>query len=294
VGAFVLTVVLAAGAAWTVVEVSPRRRLILVARDWQTARGARAVGTDGRSALRTRTSSAAAGAAARPPAAVVGLAVVAAALLGGLLAVRSPALALLVPVLPVVLIRGGAARAARRAAQRRREAVVEVCTALAAELRAGQDLAGALVRAAGSGGAVSVIPSALAAAATAADIPTALRRDAAAAGAEALRQVAACWQVAGESGASMAPGLQRLAQALRAEESHRRSVTAALAAPRATAWLLAGLPVIAVLMGTGLGARPLHVLLGTPAGGVLLLAGLGLTAAGVVWTDRLARHAERA
>jgi tight adherence protein B len=71
-------------------------------------------------------------------------------------------------------------------------------------------------------------------------------------------------------------------------------VASALAAPRATARLLALLPAVAVLMGTGLGARPLDVLLGTPVGGLLLVAGLSLTAVGVAWTDRLASRAERA
>jgi tight adherence protein B len=221
--------------------------------------------------------------------------VAAAVAVSAVAAARSPVLAFVVPAVVLVVVRRRSAARARRLEQRRREGVVELCAALAAELRAGQSATTALVQAArGTADAASLVASTLAVAETAGDVPSALRRDAAAPGAGALRRIAACWWVAGTAGTSMAPGLSRLARSLRAEEAHRRSVASALAAPRATARLLALLPAVAVLMGTGLGARPLDVLLGTPVGGLLLVAGLSLTAVGVAWTDRLASRAERA
>jgi len=46
-------------------------------------------------------------------------------------------------------------------------------------------------------------------------------------------------------------------------------------------------------MGVGLGAAPLEVLFGTSVGHGALAAGTVLTAAGVLWTERLISGAER-
>jgi tight adherence protein B len=94
------------------------------------------------------------------------------------------------------------------------------------------------------------------------------------------------------SGAAMSPALGLLVRGLRAEQAHRREVAATLAAPRATARLLALLPGGGLLMGTGLGVDPVGLLLGTPVGAVLLVTGGGLALLGLAWTERLARSAD--
>ncbi|MGK5628021.1 type II secretion system F family protein [Streptomyces sp. URMC 123] len=174
---------------------------------------------------------------------------------------------------------------ARRAAE-----VIELCGAVSGELRAGRQPGEALRAAVGDEPGV-VGTSALAAARFGGDVPEALRRSAHRPGAEGLVGVAACWQVAAEGGAGLAAGLDRVGGALRAERDQREDLRAQLAGTRATASLLAVLPVFGLVMGGALGAEPLRVLFHTPAGlGCLLLGGL-LECAGLLWTARVVRAA---
>jgi tight adherence protein B len=80
---------------------------------------------------------------------------------------------------------------------------------------------------------------------------------------------------------------------LRARVRHRAELRAATAGPRASAAVLAGLPVLGLLMGSGVGADPWHVLTTTGTGQVLLVAGVALEAAGLVWSRRLVLRALR-
>ncbi|WP_431774227.1 type II secretion system F family protein [Streptomyces cucumeris] len=177
-----------------------------------------------------------------------------------------------------------------RDCERHAAGVIELCSAVAGELRAGRQPGEALL---------AVAPSDLgerwglvaAAARFGGDVPDALRRAARTPGAEGLTGVAACWQVAVDEGAGLAAGLDRVAAALRAERDQRDDLRAKLAGPRATAMALAGLPLVGLVLGSALGADPLYVLLHTPAGlGCLVLGGL-LEWAGLFWTGRLVRSA---
>ena len=82
--------------------------------------------------------------------------------------------------------------------------------------------------------------------------------------------------------------------ALRAERDQRADLRAQLAGPRSTAVMLAGLPVLGLLLGSALGADPLHVLLHTGAGLGCLLVGGVLEGAGLWWALRIVRGAEAA
>ncbi len=188
-----------------------------------------------------------------------------------------------------VVAAGAAARAVTRraaAAKVAREhaaALPDLCRAVAAELRAGAPPAAALARAADDA------PPALGAH---------LRRVAAAPpadwtgppGADRLAAVGALWSVAADAGAGLADGLDRLAEALAAEERQRAEVAAQLAGPRASAAVLAGLPAFGLLLGAGLGAQPLRFL-GTPPGLACLAVAVALDAAGVWWVRRLTARA---
>lgn len=186
---------------------------------------------------------------------------------------------------------------AARAAERTR--AVEACTALAAELRAGRSAAEALhaAQAVASGATRAALAAAAAAAAAGADVPGALLAQAhgppgaRSAVPELLRALAACWAVCASAGNGLAAAVERLEEGLRAAEAQRRAVEAELAGPRATAGLLAVLPVAGVVLATGLGADPLHVLLHTPVGIVCLLLGLALDGLGLLWTGRLVARA---
>ena len=67
-----------------------------------------------------------------------------------------------------------------------------------------------------------------------------------------------------------------------------------MAGARATATILAGLPVLSVLMGQLIGARPMAFLLGGQLGGWLLVVGLTLVCGGLLWSDRITDRAVRA
>ncbi|MEV7340457.1 type II secretion system F family protein [Streptomyces sp. NPDC093544] len=184
---------------------------------------------------------------------------------------------------------------ARRELERRGDAVIGLCGALAGEVRAGKQPGEALLRAArdspGLGEAQAVV---LAAARFGGDVPGALTDAARQPGADGLVGLAACWRVAVDRGAGLAAGLDRLEGALRAERDQRADLRAQLAGSRSTAVMLAGLPVLGLLLGTALGADPLHVLLHTGPGLACLLIGGVLEGVGLWWALRIVRGAEAA
>ncbi|MFG3550850.1 type II secretion system F family protein [Streptomyces sp. NPDC047725] len=190
-------------------------------------------------------------------------------------------------------------RRVRRAArdrgdrERRQDAVIALCGALAGEVRAGRQPGEALLSAAHDSGGLGETPAGvLAAARFGGDVPGALAAAARQPGAEGLLGLAACWRVAVDQGAGLAAGLDRLEGALRAERDQRADLRAQLAGARATAVMLAGLPVLGLLLGVALGSDPLHVLLHTGAGLGCLLAGAVLEGLGVWWVSRIVRGAE--
>ncbi|MFJ5803156.1 type II secretion system F family protein [Streptomyces decoyicus] len=201
-------------------------------------------------------------------------------------------LPLLASVAGLLLVRRWlAARGALCARDRRAAAVIGLCAAVAGELRAGRQPAQALL-AAGAPGLGAAGSAVVAAARYGGDVARALREAARLPGAAGLTGMAACWQVAVEGGAGLASGLERIAAGLRAQRDQRDELRAQLAGPRATALMLALLPVGGLLMGSALGADPLRVLLHTPAGwGCLVVGGL-LEWCGVAWTVRIVAAAE--
>lgn len=193
----------------------------------------------------------------------------------------------------VAMATGGLLLRRRRAAvtaRARRAGVIEACDALAAGLRAGQPAQRVLDRVAAD---VDLLGPAAAAGRLGGDVATALRTVAGLDGAEGLRLVAAAWTVAQRSGAGLADVVARIAAAVRADAEQRRQVDVALGTSRSTARLLAGLPVMGVVLGSGLDADPLAVLLGTPVGAWCLFLGVTLGAVGLVWVERLADGALR-
>lgn len=192
-----------------------------------------------------------------------------------------------------VLRRVRRAREARRGRETRGAAVIALCGALAGEVRAGRQPGEALLRAAhDSKGLGEAQAAVLAAARFGGDVPGALADAARQPGAGGLSVLAACWRVAVDRGAGLAAGLDRLQAALCAERDQRSDLHAQLAGVRSTAVLLAGLPVLGLLLGTALGARPLYVLLHTAPGFACLVVGGVLEGAGLWWVMRIVRGAE--
>ncbi len=201
----------------------------------------------------------------------------------------------LLAVTGVVLARRWWAHRLRvRAAALERATAVEACGVLAGELRAGRRPDEALLAAAdvATGPFGSALRAAGAAVSLGGEVPaTLLASTGGSAVPEVLRALAACWTVCSTTGSGLAAAVERLEEGLRAGQAQRRALAAELAGPRATAALLAGLPLVGLLLAAALGADPLQVLLHTPLGLVCLVVGLGLDLLGLLWTSRLAARA---
>jgi tight adherence protein B len=168
--------------------------------------------------------------------------------------------------------------------------MAEVCDLLAAELAAGRPPEAALREAAVTWPALGPVADV---ARLGGDVPGALRDAASIPGATDLRLLAAAWTVARRTGGGLGAATRRVAEAVRREQETRRVVAGELASARATARLVAGLPVVALLMGSGAGADPWSFLLRTPPGLVCLAAGLATGMAGLWWIEQIAREVER-
>ncbi|HEU5009018.1 MAG TPA: hypothetical protein VFT67_18795, partial [Jatrophihabitantaceae bacterium] len=101
------------------------------------------------------------------------------------------------------------------------------------------------------------------------------------------------FRIAESAGVPLADALAGVERDLRARADLEHAVTGAVAGARASAALLAGLPVLGLLLGAAMGARPLDFLTGSGAGRLVCCFGVLLDAAGVVWTQRLVARAER-
>jgi tight adherence protein B len=176
-----------------------------------------------------------------------------------------------------------------RRRSRDQRAVVELVGHLRAELLAGAALRPAL-QAAAAASREQVCPTAVAACAMGADVAAALRED----GRRypLLLSLAALWEVSESSGAALATALDRLVSSGREAAAVRAELAAQLAGPRATARVLASLPVVGIGMGLLMGADPLGFLLATPWGWSCLVAAGVLETVGVVWVRALVKGVE--
>jgi tight adherence protein B len=109
--------------------------------------------------------------------------------------------------------------------------------------------------------------------------------------ADALARIGAAVALSRRTGCSLAAVAAAVEDDLRARHRLRLELRSATAAPRASAALLAGLPLLGLAMGSGIGADPWGVLTGTGVGQVLLVAGVGLEGAGLAWSRRLIARA---
>ncbi|WP_433197871.1 type II secretion system F family protein [Nocardia sp. CA-107356] len=104
-----------------------------------------------------------------------------------------------------------------------------------------------------------------------------------------LARIADAWQVAEDHGLALAELLSAARTDLLGRIRFRTRTTAALAGARATAAVLACLPLLGIGLGQLMGAAPLQVLLSPGAGSVLLPLGAALACIGLLWTDAITR-----
>ena len=173
----------------------------------------------------------------------------------------------------------------RRATAATAEHVLSVCELLAAELAAGRAPSAALTRAADDWPPLALVAET---AAFGGDVPGALDALSLSAGAGGLRLVGAAWSVTQHSGRGLAEALAQVAAAIRADQRTARVVAGELASARATARLVALLPVAALLMAAGGGGDPIGFLVGGPAGILCLGSGLALGLTGIWWIESIA------
>jgi len=98
----------------------------------------------------------------------------------------------------------------------------------------------------------------------------------------------AVWRLAEKTGAPAADLVERIEADARAGDRVLALASAQAAGARATAFLLAALPIGGIALGFWIGVDALHVLLKTPAGAICLGAAVALQCAGLLWADRLA------
>ncbi len=195
----------------------------------------------------------------------------------------------------VAALAAGAVLGIGRAWERRRERAVDerrvrgladALAGFAADLRAGRPASEAAL------GASRACPDEVTAEALgrALRVPEA-RSPAGGAWAEAVARIAAGVRLSTRTGCSMAAVACAVEDDLRNRVRQQQDLRTAVAAPQASALLLAALPLLALAMGSGIGADPWHVLVATPVGNLLMVVGVGLEAAGLAWSSRLVRRA---
>ncbi len=104
-------------------------------------------------------------------------------------------------------------------------------------------------------------------------------------------RLAVCWQLAAEHGLAMSALMHAAQRDIAERQRFSGQVRSAMAGARATAAILAGLPVLSVLMGQLIGAHPVAFLLGGQLGGWMLVIGLTLVCGGLLWSDHITDRA---
>ncbi|NES13253.1 MULTISPECIES: type II secretion system F family protein [Micromonospora] len=108
------------------------------------------------------------------------------------------------------------------------------------------------------------------------------------------RLARAAVRLADRTGAPLAELLERVEADARATDRGLAAAAAQAAGARATAWLLAALPLGGIGLGYAIGVDPVTVLLRTPVGGGSALAAVTLQIGGLLWAERLGATPGRA
>ncbi|MBV7294489.1 type II secretion system F family protein [Corynebacterium sp. TAE3-ERU12] len=161
---------------------------------------------------------------------------------------------------------------------------------LATQLRAGASAATALYAAGTDAG--PPIGEALTTAATRAQLGGSAAAAIRASGIDELRGLAAAWALAEHYGLAPADMAEGVRADARGRQAFRSRANASLAGPRATMYILAGLPLLGLVMGHLLGADPLRFFT-HGLGAVVLVVGVTLSCAGVLWALAILRGAEQ-
>lgn len=205
-----------------------------------------------------------------------------------------PSRTMIVGLIAIVAAHRLARRRSAARATARTDAVIDAVDAVLGEVRVGAHPATACA-VAGHDGGHGAVPEAFARAAATA----ALGGTVAESLTESARRLpdlaapAAAWRLAEQHGLGMAGLLETVRADLASRRDHAHRVDAGMAGARATAAVLAALPVLGIALGQLMGAAPLSVLFGGGIGSLAALIGIGLIGLGLVWTDRITGRGAR-
>ncbi|MGV0626100.1 type II secretion system F family protein [Mycolicibacter minnesotensis] len=198
----------------------------------------------------------------------------------------------------VVLAVTAALRHRRRVRHRRAVAEARALEAaldvLVGELRAGAHPLRAFAVAAGEidhAGAAAGLRGVASRARLGADVATGLR-DVAASSALPLHweRLAVYWDLGERQGLAIATLMRAAQREISSRQRFSDQADAAMAGARSSATILGCLPVLGVILGQLIGARPIGFLLGG-SGAVLALVGVSLVCAGLLWSDAITAQA---
>lgn len=114
-------------------------------------------------------------------------------------------------------------------------------------------------------------------------------------GSDRLRQLtSAAVRLADRTGAPLAELVERIEADARATDRGLAAAAAQAAGARATAWLLAALPIGGIALGYGIGVDPVAVLLHSTVGGACAVLAVALQVVGLLWAERLGAAPGRA
>ncbi len=104
---------------------------------------------------------------------------------------------------------------------------------------------------------------------------------------ESLKRLGTGWLLSRRHGVAFTPLIDALAEEIAQVLIGDARRAGEVAGPRMSGYVMAGLPVMGLLLGAGMGADPVGVLLGTSIGRVLLVVGVVLTCVGLLWSARI-------
>ncbi|PYC68314.1 hypothetical protein C7C45_19320 [Micromonospora arborensis] len=114
-------------------------------------------------------------------------------------------------------------------------------------------------------------------------------------GSDRLRQLtSAAVRLADRTGAPLAELVERIEADARATDRGLAAAAAQAAGARATAWLLAALPIGGIGLGYAIGVDPVAVLLHSTVGGACAVLAVALQVVGLLWAERLGATPGRA
>lgn len=177
----------------------------------------------------------------------------------------------------------------RRRPHRRTVDVATVVAEIAMRLDAGQDVTAAWRKALEAG-----IGSRLSPRLSQRQLLRVLRHHSAPESASAIDSLQAAMAFSMQQGAPLSHVLGRIVGSLHEANEAARQRRVALAGPRASARILAFLPLAGVGLGMIVGANPLTVYVDGGWGTLSALAGIIFMSVGYLWNQRLTRHAQRA